>query len=46
MSYHGQRMKGIVMKRGGRKTFEAFFCCGNLNERAWLTDARPQSLWS
>lgn len=46
MSYDGQRMKGIIMKRAGRKeTFEAFVCCGNLNERTWLTDARPRSLW-
>lgn len=47
MSYDGQRMKGIIMKRAGRKeTLEAFVCCGNLNERTWLTDARPQSLRS
>lgn len=33
MSYDGQRMKGIIMKRAERKeTFEAFVCCGNLNE--------------
>lgn len=46
MSYDGQRMKCIIMKRAGRReTFEAFVCCGNLNERTWLTDARTQSLW-
>lgn len=40
-------MKGIIMKRTGRKeTSEAFVCCGNLNERTWLTEARPQNLQS
>lgn len=40
-------MKDIIMKRTGRKeTSEAFVCCGNLNERTRLTDARPQSLQS
>lgn len=37
MSYDGQTMKDIIMKRAGRKvTSEAFVCCGNLNERTWL----------
>lgn len=37
MSYDGQRMKDIIMKRAGRKGIsEAFVCCGNPNERTRL----------
>lgn len=51
-TYNGNEMDEVwaVMDREWRaslwkETFGAFVCCGNLNERTWLTDARPQSLW-